>query len=217
MVPAAVVSMGKKRGSTSAAISTALYPQTVAMEESASILCARVVRGIISMRKGSDARAGNFLDNLARSQRPQKADQNLIAAHEREIGFAGALVRSVAEHLHDDIGVGEYGGAVGRDFRAFFGIYCVRIACFVPCILFDQNFQPGFGEIRNYGRNQRYPLLTRETFFGNADDHNAYLPSIFKNSPPGPADLAARNSKALYSIQDSRYFHWKMKNFRGAE
>ena len=48
MVPAAVVIMGKIRGEVSAASSTALYPQQVAMEESASMLCARVVRGISS-------------------------------------------------------------------------------------------------------------------------------------------------------------------------
>jgi hypothetical protein len=28
----------------------------------------------------------------------------------------------------------------------------------------------------------------------------------------GPQTFAARNSKAIYSIQDSGYFHWKMKN-----
>src|SRR5215831_10442812 len=50
-VPAAVISIGKKRGSRSAAISTALYPETVACEESASIGCARVVRGIDSIAK----------------------------------------------------------------------------------------------------------------------------------------------------------------------
>ena len=48
MVPAAVVSMGKMRGWQSAAISTALYPQAVPIEESASMLWARVVRGINS-------------------------------------------------------------------------------------------------------------------------------------------------------------------------
>ena len=48
MVPAAVVIMGKMRMDVSAARSTALYPQIVPMEESASMLCARVVRGTSS-------------------------------------------------------------------------------------------------------------------------------------------------------------------------
>src|ERR1700730_11291985 len=51
IVPAAVVSMEKNFGSASAAISTALYPDMVAIEESASMLCARVVRGINSTEK----------------------------------------------------------------------------------------------------------------------------------------------------------------------
>ena len=48
-MPAAVVSMGKIFGNVSAAMSTALYPQMVPMDESASMLCARVERGINSM------------------------------------------------------------------------------------------------------------------------------------------------------------------------
>jgi hypothetical protein len=40
--------MGKIRGEVSAASTTALYPQIVAIEESTSMLCARVVRGINS-------------------------------------------------------------------------------------------------------------------------------------------------------------------------
>ena len=51
IVPAAVVSIGKMRGNVSAAMITALYPQIVPIEESASMLCARVVRGINSTAK----------------------------------------------------------------------------------------------------------------------------------------------------------------------
>src|SRR5438874_12706196 len=51
MVPAAVVSIGKILGRVSAAIKTALYPQMVPMDESASMLCARVVRGTSSTEK----------------------------------------------------------------------------------------------------------------------------------------------------------------------
>jgi len=48
IVPAAVVNIGHILGSVLAASNTALYPQIVAMEESASMLCARVMRGISS-------------------------------------------------------------------------------------------------------------------------------------------------------------------------
>ena len=47
-MPAAVISIGKNLGRRSAASSTALYPETVACEDSASIGCARVIRGIDS-------------------------------------------------------------------------------------------------------------------------------------------------------------------------
>ena len=50
-VPAAVISMGNIRGNKSAAISTALYPAIVAIEESTSILCARVILGNNSSAK----------------------------------------------------------------------------------------------------------------------------------------------------------------------
>ncbi len=49
MVPAADINIGKKRSSRVAANSTASYPATVAIEESTSMACARVVRGIRSM------------------------------------------------------------------------------------------------------------------------------------------------------------------------
>ena len=49
IVPAAVISIGKNRPCSSAAISTARYPDTVACEDSASIDCAREIRGIASI------------------------------------------------------------------------------------------------------------------------------------------------------------------------
>ncbi len=49
MVPAAVVSIGKNRVDRSAAISTALYPATLACDDSASIDWAREIRGMDSM------------------------------------------------------------------------------------------------------------------------------------------------------------------------
>ena len=47
-MPAAVVIMGKIRGRVSATISTALYPAIEAIDDNASMLWARVVRGINS-------------------------------------------------------------------------------------------------------------------------------------------------------------------------
>jgi hypothetical protein len=50
-VPAAVISMGRKRCISCAAMRTARYPATVACEDSASIDCAREIRGIASIAK----------------------------------------------------------------------------------------------------------------------------------------------------------------------
>ena len=58
-MPAAVMSIGKKRGSCSAARSAALYPPTVAWDESASIGCARVIRGTDSSANAVTPRAAS--------------------------------------------------------------------------------------------------------------------------------------------------------------
>ena len=50
-MPAAVVIIGKSFGSVAAATSTALYPAIEAMEDSASMDCARVMRGTNSIEK----------------------------------------------------------------------------------------------------------------------------------------------------------------------
>ena len=57
IVPAAVMSMGKRRGTRSAARTTALYPATVAWDDSASMDCARVIRGIDSIAKATTPRS----------------------------------------------------------------------------------------------------------------------------------------------------------------
>ena len=57
MVPAAVISIGNKRGRRSAAAITALYPATVAIEDNASIDCARLILGTSSMLNSVTGRA----------------------------------------------------------------------------------------------------------------------------------------------------------------
>ena len=71
------------------------------------MLCARVVRGISSMEKEVTPVPAISWTISARSERAQEADENLVAAHEREVGFAGAVVRAVAENLRDDVGGGK--------------------------------------------------------------------------------------------------------------
>ncbi len=47
-MPAAVVNIGKNRVDSVAATNTALYPETLACDDNASITCAREIRGIAS-------------------------------------------------------------------------------------------------------------------------------------------------------------------------
>ena len=76
MVPAAVVIIGNRRGRVFAASSTALYPAMDAMEDSASMLCARVMRGMNSIENSVAPARANC---AARSGSP-RGSQNPITA-----------------------------------------------------------------------------------------------------------------------------------------
>ena len=108
IVPAAVMSMGKRRGTRSAARRTALYPATVAWDESASIDCARVIRGIDSIAKATTPRSRrrampsesvsgsrNPIDDGSRRER--RDDVGRGRRHARERFGAGRERRAVGE------------------------------------------------------------------------------------------------------------------------
>ena len=113
------------------------------MEESASMLCARVVRGMSSTENAVTPACGDLLHDFRGTEGPQKTNQHLPAAHQGKIGFAGNVIRSVAQHLHNDVGGAEYCGAVRHNLRAFFDIDCVRIASLLARSRFDNDFEPG--------------------------------------------------------------------------
>ena len=75
-VPAAVISIGKNRGSRSAAMQRGLVAGDGACDDSASIGCARVIRGIDSIANATTPRAGQPLDALAVGQRLEEGDQD---------------------------------------------------------------------------------------------------------------------------------------------
>ena len=52
-MPAAVINIGNMRGDAFAARSTPLYPAIVAIDDSASMLCARVMRASAPSRRAS--------------------------------------------------------------------------------------------------------------------------------------------------------------------
>ncbi len=96
-----------------------MYPQTVAMDESASMLCARVVRGISSTENDVTPGLRDLLDDFGRSEGPQKTDEDLSAAVQRKVGFPGDVVRAVAEHLRDDVGRAKTAARSGTIFAPF--------------------------------------------------------------------------------------------------
>ena len=171
MVPAAVVIMGKMRGRVSATTMTALYPAMEAMAERASMLWARVVRGMSSTAKRGDAGLGDLLHGFGGGERAQESDEKLAAAHQREIGGAGFVVGAVAEDLNDDVALRENGGAVGENLRAFFLIRGVGISGGGAGAGFDGDFEAGFGQHGDDDGRQGDAALTGINFFGDSDDH----------------------------------------------
>ena len=79
-VPAAVVSIGKNRVDSDAASSTALYPATLACDDSASITCAREIRGMASSANACTPASVQRADRVVGIARRQEADQRLPAA-----------------------------------------------------------------------------------------------------------------------------------------
>jgi hypothetical protein len=83
----------------------------------------------------------------------------LTAPHEREIGFARDIIRSVAEHLHDNVCGAEYGGAIGHDLRALFDVDGVWVASLLSGSGFHNDFESRLDEARDGDWNQRNPTL----------------------------------------------------------
>ena len=84
-VPAAVIIRGNIRGSSAAASSTALYPEMVAIDDSASMLWARVVRGISSTASRRAPAAAHRFDGAVRLQRLGESQHRLIAAKQLQV------------------------------------------------------------------------------------------------------------------------------------
>ena len=82
-VPAAVISIGNIRGSVSAASSTPLYPAMVAIDDSASMLCARVMRGMSSIDNAVAPVCASAPIASGRSQRIGEADHRLAGSQQR--------------------------------------------------------------------------------------------------------------------------------------
>ena len=85
------------------------------------MLCARVMRGISSTENEvTPAAAISCKVRTSPTERTQESDEHLPAPHQGNVGAAGAIVRSVAQHLHDDVGGGKHiAAARGESSRPF--------------------------------------------------------------------------------------------------
>ena len=160
IVPAAVVSIGRNRGRCSAPSSTALYPETVACDESASIDCARVVRGIDSIANPSTPRCRESLDALLVGQRRQERDEQLAGAELR------LLLLRRRRDLHDRV---DAVPGVVDELGARLGIGRIGKAGSVARAALDEHGRAV--EPRDRIRDQRNPLLTLRCLSGDSDPH----------------------------------------------
>ncbi len=142
------------------------------------MLCARVVRGISSTENAVTPACAICCDDFRRTEGPQKSDERLAAAHQRKIGFAGDVIRSVAQHLHHNVGGAEHGGAIGHNLRALFDVHRVGIAGLLASAGFDDDFESRLDEVGNGYGNERDPALSGIAFFRNSNDHAALILSV---------------------------------------
>src|SRR5881409_3613952 len=189
-VPAAVTSIGRNFGSRSAARRMALYPETVAWEESASIDWARVMRGIDSMAKAVTPREA--LDSFPVGERLQEPDQDLPVAQ------LAHLVVARFSHFGDELrgpriadrgaGVGERGvGERGGLARA----------------LLDDDLDSV--ELGNERRHERNSPLPGRSLPGHANLHGRrtlsvrFFPIRVDRSVPTAAEQAPRPDGGIAS------------------
>jgi hypothetical protein len=209
MVPAAVISMGKIFGNASAPSSTPRYPAMVAIDDSASMLCARVMRGISSMEK-RNARSRQFGRFLHRRQRFAEADHDLSrrAAAADPRGPLG--IRSERPHLHNNVGLLENLGARADTCRPS-DILLVWKTRVDTRRLFDDYAAPSFPSVsaargvnatrRSPGNVSRGTPIVRATSYLLTDSSQRTVkPQDFTLGSHAPGRLAAGCSQTSLKI-----------------
>src|ERR1700682_5492007 len=92
---------------------------------------------------------------------------------ERAAALAGFVVGAGAKNLRYEVRGAKNLGAIPQDFRAFGDVIGVWITGFGTCARFNDYFESCFGEIGNYGGDQREPHPPRKSFAGHTDNHEA--------------------------------------------
>ena len=75
-----------------------------------------IAQGLRVLRRAEElGYVRDLLSDFGGAERAKESDKNLIAPEKWKIGFAGYVVRTVAQHLQNNVSLAENGGAVGND------------------------------------------------------------------------------------------------------
>jgi len=182
--------MGKIRGRVFATISTALYPAIDAMDESASMLCALVVRGISS---------------TANAVTPVCATCCTISA-ELQIAVAILVIGTVAQHLHNNVALREHNVTIWQYLCAFLLILAIGISGFEACASLNGNLEPCLGKHGHNNGGQSNPPFSGINFFWNANYHNPVVLSgnryCIRTADEGKMRIRTEGGRSRLTISD---------------
>ena len=105
------------------------------------------------------------------AKRTEEADQYLSFAQQRQVSFAGLIVRAVTKHLKNNVGLGEDLRAINGEGCTLGDVIGVGIAGFATGTGFNDDFESSFFKIGNDCGHKRDPPLPRENLAGNTDQH----------------------------------------------
>src|SRR5439155_21784638 len=104
---------------------------------------------------------------------PQKSDENLMLAKQREIGLAGLVIRAGAQHLDHDIGSRKHFFSPRKNSCAALNVIVVGITGVNSSSGLDDHLETRLDQVGNNHGHQRNASFSGETLFGDADDHKA--------------------------------------------
>ena len=183
-VPAAVVIIGRIRGSALAPTSTALYPASVACDESASIDCARVMRGTSSIASAVTRRAASRCESGPLGAGARRATRTRPRAS-RPASSTRALDRS--DHLAPPSAARP--SATSRPAASYAASGKPAAA---PAPALDAHLVPLLHEPRHVLRHERDAALPRRRLPRNRDAHVSLAPPV--RAPRAPRDRRGSSS-----------------------
>ncbi len=127
------------------------------------MLCARVIRGMISSAQQRHVALGKFLGGLRIGERIAEPDHYLTRAEQRQIGLAGFGVCAERADLNEAVG-GKGVGAGCRNLCTRLDVLAVWETCRFARSTLDDHVQAGFYERCDGRGNQRNSALAGEGF-----------------------------------------------------